>query len=160
MRPREPPAAGFVFKSAVDRGRSVTATFTRSASPASRQRRVWRSWTSRRPPARGPHSSHTGSRVGAPCNEPPARGHIPRRRCVCSNAHCAVEMLQVKGDRMLLPLLLLHSLGAPVAPATPTTPTPRQVLSDPPVRVWFSSDGEYHFGDRAKVYDQAVEDGI
>jgi len=60
---------------------------------------------------------------------------------------------------MLLALLLLHSLGAPVAPATPTTPTPRQVVSDPPVRVWFSSDGEYHFGDRAKVYAQAAEDG-
>src|SRR2546422_6174633 len=33
----------------------------------------------------------------------------------------------------------LHSLTAAVA-------------SDPPVRVWFNSDGHYQFGDRAKVY--------
>src|SRR5437773_3859887 len=62
--------------------------------------------------------------------------------------------MQVKGDRMLLPLLLLHSLGAPAAPATA-----RDVAPDPPVRVWFNSDGDYRFGDRAKVYAQATEDG-
>src|SRR5438093_13350250 len=55
---------------------------------------------------------------------------------------------------MLLPLLLLHSLGGPVAPAST-----RQVAADPPVRVWFNSDGDYEFGDRAKVYAQAAEDG-
>jgi len=55
---------------------------------------------------------------------------------------------------MLLPLLLLHSLGAPAAPATA-----RDVAPDPPVRVWFNSDGDYRFGDRAKVYAQATEDG-
>src|SRR5437667_162625 len=62
--------------------------------------------------------------------------------------------MQVKGDRMLLPLLLLHSLGAPATPATA-----RDVAPDPPVRVWFNSDGDYRFGDRAKVYAQATEDG-
>src|SRR5437899_7851816 len=62
--------------------------------------------------------------------------------------------MQVKGDRMLLPLVLLHSLGAPAAPATT-----RHVAPDPPVRVWFNSDGDYLFGDRAKVYAQATEDG-
>jgi len=62
--------------------------------------------------------------------------------------------LQVKGEDMLLPLLLLHSLGGPVAPAST-----RQVAADPPVRVWFNSDGDYEFGDRAKVYAQAAEDG-
>src|SRR5437016_13451033 len=47
---------------------------------------------------------------------------------------------------MLTSLLLLHSLTAAVA-------------SDPPVRVWFNSDGHYEFGDRAKVYAQAAQDG-
>ena len=42
--------------------------------------------------------------------------------------------------------VLLHSLSAAVAP-------------DPPVRVWFNSDGHYEFGDRAKVYAQSAEDG-
>src|SRR2546426_12147721 len=55
---------------------------------------------------------------------------------------------------MLLPLLLLHSMGVPVAPASTG-----QVAADPPVRVWFNSDGDYEFGDRAKVYAQAAEDG-
>src|SRR5437016_12357062 len=47
---------------------------------------------------------------------------------------------------MLTSLLLLHSLTAAVA-------------SDPPVRVWFNSDGHYEFGDRAKVSAQAAQDG-
>ena len=47
---------------------------------------------------------------------------------------------------MLTSLLLLHSLSATVA-------------ADPPVRVWFNSDGHYEFGDRAKVYAQAAQDG-
>ena len=55
---------------------------------------------------------------------------------------------------MLLPLLLLHSLGAPAAPASP-----RAVAADPPVRVWFNSNGDYEFGNRAKVYAQAAQDG-
>src|SRR2546429_1541621 len=47
---------------------------------------------------------------------------------------------------MLASLLLLHSLSAAVA-------------ADPPVRVWFNSDGHYEFGDRAKVYAQTADDG-
>src|SRR2546426_8072931 len=65
-----------------------------------------------------------------------------------------LSLLQVKGEHMLLPLLLLHSLGAAAAPATVRT-----VAADPPVRVWFNSDGNYQYGDRAKVYAQAAEDG-
>src|SRR5256886_1235729 len=47
---------------------------------------------------------------------------------------------------MLASLLLLHSLSAAVA-------------ADPPVRVWFNSDGHYEFGDRAKVCAQTADDG-
>lgn len=31
--------------------------------------------------------------------------------------------------------------------------------ADPPVRVWFNSDGDYSFGDRAKVYAKSADDG-
>ena len=55
---------------------------------------------------------------------------------------------------MLVSLLLLHSMGAPAAPSIA-----RSVAVDPPVRVWFSSDGDYQFGDKAKVYAQTAEDG-
>jgi uncharacterized protein DUF4384 len=55
---------------------------------------------------------------------------------------------------MLMSLLLLHTLGASAAPAAT-----RSVAPDPPVRVWFNSHGDYQYGDRAKVYAQAVEDG-
>jgi len=55
---------------------------------------------------------------------------------------------------MLVSLLLLHALGAPAAPATT-----RDVAPEPPVRVWFNSDGDYELGDRAKVYARAAEDG-
>jgi len=55
---------------------------------------------------------------------------------------------------MLLPMLLLHSLAVPAAPAAA-----RGVAADPPVKVWFSSDGKYRFGDRAKVYAKTAEDG-
>ncbi len=55
---------------------------------------------------------------------------------------------------MLVPLLLLHALGAPAAPATA-----REVAAEPPVRVWFNSDGDYELGDRAKVYARAAQDG-
>ena len=54
---------------------------------------------------------------------------------------------------MLLPMLLLHSLAVPAAPAAA-----RSVAADPPVKVWFSSDGKYLFGDRAKVYARTAED--
>jgi len=55
---------------------------------------------------------------------------------------------------MLVPLLLLHALGAPGAPATA-----RDVAGEPPVHVWFNSDGKYEVGNRAKVYARAAEDG-
>src|SRR5437879_9066978 len=55
---------------------------------------------------------------------------------------------------MVTPLLLLYSMGASAAP-----PTTRSVAPDPPVRVWFNSDGNYQYGDRAKVYAKAAEDG-
>jgi hypothetical protein len=52
---------------------------------------------------------------------------------------------------MLIPLLLLAS---PVAPdAGPAAG------KDPPVHVWFNDDGKYVYGDGAKVYVQAAEDG-
>src|SRR3989454_5933944 len=54
---------------------------------------------------------------------------------------------------MVMSLLLLYSMGAS-APATTRSATP-----DPPVRVWFNSDGNYQYGDRAKVYAKAAEDG-
>ncbi|MBI4502249.1 MAG: DUF4384 domain-containing protein [Gemmatimonadetes bacterium] len=31
--------------------------------------------------------------------------------------------------------------------------------ADPPIKVWLSSDGEFLYGDRARVYIQAAEDG-
>ena len=48
---------------------------------------------------------------------------------------------------MVMSLLLLYSMGASAAPATTRSVTP-----NPPVRVWFNSDGNYQYGDRAKVY--------
>src|SRR2546425_13190573 len=55
---------------------------------------------------------------------------------------------------MVMPLLLLYSMGASAVSATT-----RSVAPDPPVRVWFNSDGNYQYGDRAKVYAKAAEDG-
>ncbi len=55
---------------------------------------------------------------------------------------------------MLVSLLLLHSLGAVAAPSASRAAAP-----DPPVRVWFNSDGAYQFGDKAKVYAQTAQDG-
>ncbi len=55
---------------------------------------------------------------------------------------------------MVMSLLLLYSMGASAAPATTRSAAP-----DPPVRVWFNSDGNYQYGDRAKVYAKAAEDG-
>src|SRR2546427_909761 len=67
-------------------------------------------------------------------------------RGVLEHAGRAVVAGASEGGCMLTSLLLLHSLTAAVA-------------SDPPVRVWFNSDGHYEFGDRAKVYAQAAQDG-
>jgi hypothetical protein len=55
---------------------------------------------------------------------------------------------------MSLSLLLLAGLGLTAAPA----PVPTWV-EDPPVRVWFNSDGNFAVGDRAKVYVKSNEDG-
>jgi hypothetical protein len=54
---------------------------------------------------------------------------------------------------MLIPLFLLVSQGFTTSPAVPATAT-----DDPPVRVWFNSDGNYAHGDRAKVYAKSAED--
>src|SRR6185503_5836042 len=49
---------------------------------------------------------------------------------------------------MLTSLLLLATAGL-AAPAA----------SDPPIHIWYSSDGNYTYGDRAKVYACADDDG-
>lgn len=53
---------------------------------------------------------------------------------------------------MLTTLLLLTSTVGPsaVQPAN----------QDPPVHVWYNSDGDYTYGDRAKVYARAAESGF
>ncbi len=56
---------------------------------------------------------------------------------------------------MLISLLLLAStLNPAIAPATVTVAEP-----DPPIHVWYNSDGDYAFGDRAKVYAKPAETG-
>jgi hypothetical protein len=50
-------------------------------------------------------------------------------------------------------LLLLASLAAAAPGAMPVA------SKDPPVRVWFNSDGNYAYGDRAKVYAKSAQDG-
>jgi len=65
---------------------------------------------------------------------------------VVLQADHAVVGHAVKGDNMLVSLLLLHSMGAPAAPSIT-----RSVASDPPVRVWFNSDGNYHLGDKQSL---------
>jgi Domain of unknown function (DUF4384) len=54
---------------------------------------------------------------------------------------------------MLASLLLLaaHALVA--------SPTGNTAFDDPPVRVWFNSDGNYGFADRAKVYVKSPAEG-
>ena len=47
--------------------------------------------------------------------------------------------------------LLAHTATAPVAMPVAS--------KDPPVRVWFNSDGNYQYGDRAKVYAKSAKDG-
>jgi hypothetical protein len=54
----------------------------------------------------------------------------------------------------MLSALLLLALPAVATPqATPAA------SKDPPVRVWFNSDGDYEYGDRAKVYAKSAQDG-
>jgi hypothetical protein len=54
---------------------------------------------------------------------------------------------------MLTALLLLAS---PMATAPRAMPA---VSNDPPVHVWFNSDGQYGYGDRAKVYAKSAQSG-
>jgi hypothetical protein len=48
-------------------------------------------------------------------------------------------------------LLATHALVVPLPPSAPA--------DDPPVRVWFNSDGNYGFADRAKVYVKSPAEG-
>jgi hypothetical protein len=59
---------------------------------------------------------------------------------------------------MLMSLLLLASHALTAAPAT-SLAAAAPAGEDPPIRVWFNSDGNYAVGDRAKVYTKAREDG-
>ncbi len=52
---------------------------------------------------------------------------------------------------MLTSLLLLTTLTGPAAAQSTQT--------DPPIHVWYNSDGDYTFGDRAKVYAKSAEAG-
>ena len=52
---------------------------------------------------------------------------------------------------MLTSLLLLTTLTGPAAAQSAHT--------DPPIHVWYNSDGDYTFGDRAKVYAKSSEAG-
>jgi uncharacterized protein DUF4384 len=54
---------------------------------------------------------------------------------------------------MLTALLLLASLPAAAPAAIPVA------SNDPPIRVWFNSNGDYGYGDRAKVYAKAAQSG-
>lgn len=53
---------------------------------------------------------------------------------------------------MLTSLLLLGSIAGPAAVPIANP--------DPPVHVWYNSDGDYFFGDRAKVYAKSAESGF
>jgi hypothetical protein len=54
---------------------------------------------------------------------------------------------------MLISLLLL-AFQPPAIPAAD-----RATQTDPPVHVWFNSNGDYTSGDRAKVYAKSAENG-
>src|SRR5919109_516808 len=57
---------------------------------------------------------------------------------------------------MLIPLLLFASpITSPLTPGTADVPTQK----DPPIHVWLNDDGKYVYGDKAKVYVKAAEDG-
>jgi uncharacterized protein DUF4384 len=55
---------------------------------------------------------------------------------------------------MLVSLLLLASHGFTAAAPAPSNPN-----DDPPLRVWFNSDGDYAYTDRAKVFAKSAADG-
>jgi hypothetical protein len=59
--------------------------------------------------------------------------------------------MEKKERRMLTSLLLLTTL---------TGPTATQAANpDPPIHVWYNSDGDYNYGDRAKVYAKSADAG-
>ncbi len=55
---------------------------------------------------------------------------------------------------MFTPMLLLAASAL-----TPTLTSLPTAAPDPPIRVWFNSDGDYALGDRAKVYAKSAENG-
>jgi Domain of unknown function (DUF4384) len=55
---------------------------------------------------------------------------------------------------MLASMLLLASYAF-----SPSAPVSNGQSDDPPVRVWFNSDGNYAYTDRAKVYAKSAQDG-
>src|SRR5437667_12858567 len=59
--------------------------------------------------------------------------------------------MEKKERRMLTSLLLLTSIAGPasVQAANP----------DPPIHVWYNSDGDYTYADRAKVYAKSADAG-
>jgi hypothetical protein len=60
----------------------------------------------------------------------------------------------MKERHMLISLLLLASQ----ATAIPVAVDPA-ANTNPPIHVWFNSNGDYAFGDRAKVYAKSAQDG-
>jgi Domain of unknown function (DUF4384) len=59
--------------------------------------------------------------------------------------------MEKKERHMLTSLLLLASIAGPATgPAADT---------DPPIHVWYNSDGHYTYGDRAKVYAKSADQG-
>jgi len=55
---------------------------------------------------------------------------------------------------MMLSLLFLALSGQAATPAARQT-----APNDPPIHVWFNSDGDYHYLDRAKVYAKSADNG-
>ena len=55
---------------------------------------------------------------------------------------------------MLASLLLLASHALSLSASVPSSAS-----DDPPIRVWFNSDGNYAYTDRAKVFAKSAEDG-
>ena len=69
-------------------------------------------------------------------------------------AAARVVVRRGKENHLLMPLVLLVSVGRAVTP-----PTARSMTGDPPVQLWLSSDGDYEYGARAKVHARAARDG-
>ena len=56
-------------------------------------------------------------------------------------------------------LLSLSTFALSLSTFAGNLPAQARRASDPPVRIWLSDDGDYRYGDRAKVSVQAQEDG-